>query len=298
MITGPTAGIGRRTAVELAAHGTVVLVGRNRGKLDDVEAAIRARGGSAVSVVCDLSDVVSAGRAAAAIAALDLPIAGVLNNAGIFPTTPFRTAQGWDGTFATDHLGPFAFTEALLPVLPDGANVVFVVSAVEDPQRKLATAAGFRGARYVSAEASARGEWAPDGSSKPGFDAYATAKQGNLATVLAFARETPRLRFNAIEPGFSPGSDLGRDAHPVARLLARYVLSPIAPMIKYWSTPKRAARMIAAVLTDETGGSGTYFDENGRPMLGSGQVRDPQFQDRVVAETRALLATVQPGRTS
>lgn len=298
VITGPTAGIGRRTALELARHGTVVLVGRNHGKLEDVEAAIRAKGGSAVAVVCDLSDVAGARRAATEITALDLPIAGVLNNAGIFPPIPSTTAQGWDTTFATDHLGPFAFTEALLPALPDGAQVLFVVSAVEDPLRKLAVAAGFRGARYLSAEAGARGQWAPGGSSKPGFDAYATAKQGNLATALAFARETPRLRFNAVEPGFSPGSDLGRDANPVARLLARYVLSPIAPLIRYWSTPRRAARMIATVLTDDTTGTGTYFDERGRPMLGSIQVRDPAFQDRVVAETRALLATVQPTHPS
>jgi alkanesulfonate monooxygenase SsuD/methylene tetrahydromethanopterin reductase-like flavin-dependent oxidoreductase (luciferase family) len=64
---------------------------------------------------------------------------------------------------------------------------------VEDPERKPAVAAGFRGARYISAKASARGEWAPGGSSNPGFDAYATSKQGTLATDLAFARETPRL---------------------------------------------------------------------------------------------------------
>jgi hypothetical protein len=33
-----------------------------------------------------------------------------------------------------------------------------------------------------------------------------------------------------------------------------------------------------------------YYDENGKPMLGSAQVRDAAFSDRVVAETRALLA--------
>jgi NAD(P)-dependent dehydrogenase (short-subunit alcohol dehydrogenase family) len=292
IITGPTSGIGRRTALELAAHGTVVLVGRNRAKLDEVKKEIQARGGHAVPVVSDLSDITSARRAAAEIAALDLPIAGLLNNAGIFPTSPFRTAQGWDGTFATNHLGPFALTEALIPSLPDGANVVFICSAVEDPERKPAVVAGFRGARYISAEASARGEWEAGGSSKPGFDAYATSKQGNLATVLAFARENPRLRFNAVEPGFSPGSDLGRDANVALRLLSKYVLSPLAPFIKYWSTPKRAARMITTVLTDDTNQTGVYYDENGRPMLGSAVVRDPGFQDRVVAETRALLATV------
>jgi hypothetical protein len=37
--------------------------------------------------------------------------------------------------------------------------------------------------------------------------------------------------------------------------------------------------------------TGVYYDERGHPMLGSVLVRDPKFQDRVVAETRALLAT-------
>ena len=80
-----------------------------------------------------------------------------------------KNALGWDMTFATNHLGPFALTEALMPHLPDGANVVFVVSGVEDPERKPAVAAGFRGGRYISAEASARGEWKPGGSKTTGL---------------------------------------------------------------------------------------------------------------------------------
>src|SRR6195952_4914018 len=302
IVTGPTSGIGYRTALQLAKRGTVVLVGRNRAKLIEVAQEIEKGGGHAESVVCDLSDVTSARRAAAEIVALDLPIAGLLNNAGIMSTRPFQTAQGWDGTFATDHLGPFALTEAIVPHLPDGADVVFICSAVEDPERKPAVIAGFRGARYISAEASARGEWVPGGSKLPGGDAYATSKQANLATVLAFAREMPRLRFNAIEPGFSPGSNLGRDANLPLRLLSKYVLSPLAPFIKYWSTPERAARVITKVLTDpvptddvpgkDGDRTGVYYDEKGRPMLGSALVRDPAFQDRVVAETRTLLATI------
>ena len=212
----------------------------------------------------------------------------MLNNAGVMAVRPFTSAQGFDGVYATNHLGPFAFTEALLPHLRGGAHVMFVVSAVEDPRRRPAVVAGFRGARYLSAAASARGEWAPGGSSRPGMDAYATSKQGNLATVLAFARQTPRLRFTAVEPG----SDLGRGANLAVRLLSRYVLAPLAPMIKYWSTPGTAARVITRLLTGPATGTGGYYDERGRPMLGSEQVRDPAFQDRVVAETRALLATV------
>ncbi|WP_422933851.1 SDR family NAD(P)-dependent oxidoreductase [Sinomonas sp. P47F7] len=293
IITGPTSGIGRRAALEMAPHGTLVLVGRDPGRLHEVENEINARpGGHAVSVVCDFADLESVRRAAVHIVALGLPIAGLLNNAGISPAQAVQTAQGWDLAFTTNHLGPFVFTEALIPHLPDGANVVFTCSAVEDPERKPAVAAGFRGARYVSAEASLRGEWLPGGASMPGLDAYATSKQCNLATVFAFARETPRLRFNAVEPGFNPGTGLSRDANAAVRFLLKYVTAPLAPFVKYWSTPKLAGRMIAKVLTDESGSTGVYYDETGRPMLGSVQIRDAEFSDRVVAETRALLADI------
>ena len=209
IITGPTSGIGRRTAFELAKHGTVVLVGRDRRKLDEVRKAIERKGQQAVSVLCDLSDIASVRQAAEEIVALHLPIVGLLNNAGIMQMRPTKNALGWDMSFATNHLGPFALTEALVPHLPDAANVLFVVSAVEDPGRKPAVAVGFRGGRYISAEANARGEWKPGGSTMPGMDAYATSKQCILAAAMAFARETPRLRFNAIEPGLNPTTGLG-----------------------------------------------------------------------------------------
>jgi NAD(P)-dependent dehydrogenase (short-subunit alcohol dehydrogenase family) len=295
IITGPTSGMGHVAALELAKHGTVVLVGRDPNKLKDVEDEIRALpGGSAVSVVGDFSDIRSVRRAAAEIVALNLPLAGLANNAGIMSTRQAgRSAQGWDLSFATNHLGPFAFTEALIPHLPDGANVVFTTSGVEDPERKPAVASGFRGGRYISAEASARGQWQPGGSEKTGYDAYATSKQGNLATVFALSREIPRLHFRAVEPGFNPGTNLGRDASPFLQFVAKRVMSPLAPMIKYWSTPKIAGRLIAKILTDTSDATGVYYDEKGKPMQASQQVTDPAFSDRYVAETRALLATVQ-----
>jgi NAD(P)-dependent dehydrogenase (short-subunit alcohol dehydrogenase family) len=292
IITGPTAGIGRATAFEVPKHGTVVLVGRDREKLSEVQKALQQEGGRAVSVVCDLSDIASVRHASAEIVALRLPIAGLLNSAGIRQQRPTKNAMGWDMTFATDHLGPFALTEALVPHLRDGANVVFVASAVEDPERKPAKAVGFRGGRYISAEASARGEWKPGGATQPGFDAYATSKQANLAAALAFARETPRLRFNALEPGFIPNTGLAHGENLLMGFLMKYILPLVAPFMKNWSTPKRAGRVATEVLINASGQTGIYYDENGHPMLGSPLVRDPKFQDRVVAETRALLATV------
>jgi NAD(P)-dependent dehydrogenase (short-subunit alcohol dehydrogenase family) len=292
IITGPTSGIGLATAFEVAKHGTVVLVGRDREKLSKVQKAIQQKSGGAVSVFCDLSDIASVRRAAAEIIALHLPIVGLVNNAGIHPARPTKSAQKWDLTFATNHLGPFVLTEALLPHLPNGANVVFIASGVEDPERKPAVAVGFRGGHYISAEASARGEWKPGGSMLPGADAYATSKQATLAAALELARENPRLHINAVEPGFNPGTALSRDANALQRFVLKYVLTLFAPFVKYWSTPKQAARVITKVLTNESGATGVYYDDKGNPMLGSELARDPKFTARVVSETRALLKTV------
>lgn len=292
IITGPTSGIGRTTALEIARHGTVVLVGRDPKKLAEVRTIIEQGGGDAISVVCNLSDLASVRPAAAQIIALHLPIAGLLNNAGIMLSRAAKTAQNLDMTFATNHLGPFALTEALVPHLADGANVVFIVSAIEDPERRPAKVMGMRGGRYISAEASARGEWQPGGCKLPGIDAYATSKQCNLASVLAFARETRRLNFNAVEPGINPATGLG-GANAFIRFLFGQVITRLPPFGRYRSTPQRAAKVITKVLLNSPTETGVYYDEKGYPMRGSRLVQDPAFQERVVAETRALLSSLQ-----
>jgi hypothetical protein len=64
------------------------------------------------------------------------------------------------------------------------------------------------------------------------------------------------------------------------------------PFIKVLSTPKRAARVITKVVINASCQTGVYYDEGGHPTLGSALVRDPKFQDRVVAETHDLLSTI------
>lgn len=291
VITGPTSGIGLATAMELADHGTVILVGRNKEKLSRVQKMIEQKGQRAMSVVCDLSDMVSVRRAAQEIAELRLPITGLLNNAGVMLQKAQKSAQGWDLSYAINHLGPFALTEALIPYLPDGANVLFVASAVEDPERKPVKLMGLKGARYISAEASARGEWQTPGSKLAGMDAYSTSKLCILVTAMAFARETPRLHFNAVEPGITRGTNLGgEDTSAFVRFLFSGIMGLIPAFARYSSTPAKSASTIAAILTNESGITGVYFDEKGRPMQGSTLAQDLKFQDRVVAETRALLA--------
>lgn len=294
IITGPTSGIGYATALELAKHGTVVLVGRDREKLNQVQKTIQESGQKALSVVCDISDMTSVKLAAQQIIALDIDIVGLLNNAGIMPTKAAKSAQGWDLTFATNYLGAFALTEALAPHLPDGANVVFIGSAIEDPERKPAKIMGMKGGRYISIEASTRGEWKEGGAKMPGIDAYATSKMCVLAAAMAFSRETPRLHFNVVEPGITRGTDLGAEStNAIVRAIFGFVMANIPPFSKYSSTPEKSAKVITNVLTDKSGITGVYFDEKGKPMQGSELSRNVRFQENVVAETRTLLAQVK-----
>jgi hypothetical protein len=97
--------------------------------------------------------------------------------------------------------------------------------------------------------------------------------------------------FNAIDSGVNPGSNLGRDMHPALVAVSK-VLAPLMQLMPHYTTPKRAAKVITRILTSDSTETSVYFDENGDPMKGSKQVHDPAFQDRVVAETRALLATL------
>ena len=290
LVTGPTSGIGLCAAIDLSGHGTVILVGRDRPKLEGVQKQIERRGQQAFMVVCDLSDPASVHRAAKEIIALGLPITGLLNNAGVMLTKASQNALGWDMTFATNHLGPFALTEALAPHLPNGANVLFVASGIEDPERPPVKAMGMRGGRYISAEASARGEWQKPGSRIPGMDAYATSKQCVLASALALSRALPRLRINAVEPGINPATGLG-GANGFLRFVFGQIITRLPPFNRFRSTPDRAARVIMGIMTDTSVGTGTYYDQRGQPMRGSALAHDPAFQDRVVAETRAFLSS-------
>ena len=292
IVTGPTSGIGLCTALELAKRGVVVLVGRDRGRLDVTRERIERVGGHAHTVLCDLADLTSVRQAAARIEDLHLPVTALVNNAGVLQSRPSRTAAGWDVTFATNYLGPFALTEALIPHLPDGARVLFVVSAIEDPERKPAKVMGLRGGRFISVEASAEGEWEPGGSKMPGMDAYATSKQCALAAALALAREVPHLRVNAVEPGINPATGLG-GTNAFLRVLFGQVITRLPPFAPYRSTPERAARVIAGIVADASGRTGVYYDEKGDPMTGSSLAHDPMFQERLVRETRSFLARAE-----
>jgi NAD(P)-dependent dehydrogenase (short-subunit alcohol dehydrogenase family) len=231
-------------------------------------------------------------RAAAEIIALDLPIVGLLNNAGIFPMRATKNALGWDKAFATNHIGPFVLTEALISHLPDDANVVFVASFVEGPERKPAKMAGFRGrpvhlsggerTRRVGAgriEDAARGRLCHIEAMHPCHGAGVWSRD----SAVALQRGRTGIQSRPPASGAMPTSPaLPGGIRPLDARSSHQVLEH----------PKRAARVITKALLNESGETGIYYDADGRPMFGSALVRDPKFQDRVVAETRALLSTI------
>ena len=258
--------------------------------------------GKLVDIIqCDFSDILSVRRAADELVKLcatqKYTLRGILCNAGVSQTTPTPSAQGWDTTFATNHLGQIAFTESLLPRLPDGCQLLYVTSKVEDPDQPLPKKAGLRGGRFISVKDGSKGVWdmtdLNGGPSKlPGANAYATSKQCLLASVYVLARENSKLRINAIEPGWLPGTGLSRDAGFFLGLLARWVLAPISSRLDGGSTLPKTSDLLCRLLLADSKETGVYYNEKGQRMQASVLVRDQKHQELVMRQTRELLATV------
>jgi NAD(P)-dependent dehydrogenase (short-subunit alcohol dehydrogenase family) len=135
IVTGANSGIGFETAVELAAHGAhVVLACRNPVKGQSAgDRIVGASPGASVEVLpLDLSSQESVRQAAARFTAEHGRLDVLVNNAGVMGTPYYLTEDGFERQFATNHLGPFAFTGLLLDSLltTPGSRVVTVSSAL------------------------------------------------------------------------------------------------------------------------------------------------------------------------
>lgn len=120
LITGATEGIGRATAIELAAKGfTVVIAARDAAKAGavvmEIEAATRRR--DADFIVADLRSLADV-RALSETFHLRYPRLDVLiNNAGIFPGARQLTGDGFEASYQVNYLSQFYLTHLMLNAL-------------------------------------------------------------------------------------------------------------------------------------------------------------------------------------
>jgi protochlorophyllide reductase len=132
LVTGANSGLGLETARALAQHGATVLLAcrqRSRGEAARQQLLPLARAGLEV-IDLDLADLASVAAAASQVhrefGRLDL----LINNAGVMAPPRRLSRDGYELQFAVNHLGHFALTAALLPLLEQqsGARIVTVSS--------------------------------------------------------------------------------------------------------------------------------------------------------------------------
>jgi NAD(P)-dependent dehydrogenase (short-subunit alcohol dehydrogenase family) len=133
VVTGASGGLGLQTAQVLAGRGaTVVLACRDLGKAEHAAGLIRAqtRRDSVVIVHLDLASLASVEKAAHEIRAACPRLDLLINNAAVMAAPYHCTEDGFEVTFATNHLGHFALTGRLLGRLLEtpGSRIVTVSS--------------------------------------------------------------------------------------------------------------------------------------------------------------------------
>lgn len=135
LVTGANSGLGLETAWALASRGaTVLLACRQVERAEDARRQLAAEVSGDLEILpLDLADLASVAAAAAEVGRrwprLDL----LINNAGVMALPRQLSADGYERQFATNHLGHFALSLALLPQLRDtpGSRVVTVTSGAQ-----------------------------------------------------------------------------------------------------------------------------------------------------------------------
>jgi len=177
IVTGASQGIGRATALELAKVGAhVVAVSRRRGVVNDVAAEIRASGGRALALGCDVGDAEQVDAVVARTLAEFGRVDILVNNAGyrIRARVEDLPRAEWDAMVRTNLTGVFLFCQAAGRVMirQQGGTIVNVTSV-----------AGRTGSR--------------------GLAAYAATKAGVMVLTQSLGAEWAKygIRVNAVAPG-------------------------------------------------------------------------------------------------
>jgi NAD(P)-dependent dehydrogenase (short-subunit alcohol dehydrogenase family) len=179
LVTGAGRGFGRAIAERLAGEGAAVaLLSRSLSELDEVEQAIRAAGGTAIGVRCDVTDPASIAHAVAKVEEVLGPVDLLVNNAGVpGPFGPIWQVDPdeWWRAQAIHIRAPVLFMQAVLPgmVARDAGRVVCVSA---------------KAARIVA----------------PYMSAYCTGKiaQNRIVAEAAAELADSKVAVFAIDPGF------------------------------------------------------------------------------------------------
>ena len=197
----------------------------------------------------------------------------ILNAGAQFGNTKHRTGDGFESTFAINHLAHYLLLRMLTPSLAKNAIVVITTSDVHDPKM-----VPF-GPKELNLEALAH----PKDNGKgfvPGIKAYASSKLCDLLTARAFEASSDAqmngMRVIAYNPGLTPGTSLFR-AWPWWGKLMMGVTSKLRPV----NTIEQAGNAIADL------GLGTIVPPTGRiyASLVKGKLTWPDPSDLAQSDT-------------
>lgn len=212
VVTGANSGIGLPTALELARHGAeVVVTARDAVKGEATLAAIRQEVPDAKVAFgrLDLADLASVREFAGTVDRLDL----LVNNAGIGLIPRRLTKDGFELQFGTNHLGHFALTGLLLPLL------------LRAEQARVVT---------VSSDAHAGGKIDFDDLAlERGYgrmSAYGRSKLANLLFTLELQRRAEKAGADLVSAASHPGMTATNivKVGPLKPLMALFMRSPAA----------------------------------------------------------------------
>ncbi len=275
LVTGGNSGIGFECARQLARDGWhVVIASRNRDASAHAADQIRAEAGadSVSAMALDLGSLASVRAFISAVEQKDLPLRALVCNAGV-PASGERklSPDGFETTFAVNHLGHFLLTNLLLARLAAHApaRIVVVASGVHDP----ALTTGMPNPAIADLETLAQ----YGGPSEAGFDgrlAYVNSKLCNLWFVYELDRRLraagAHVTVNGYDPGLVPGSGLAREYPSALRFVWDHVLPPItgllSSVVPMLSTAPRSGVALARLVSDPSfeDTSGKYFPSHSR----------------------------------
>lgn len=243
VITGANTGIGKVTATDLARRGAHVIVAcRTPSKAQPVIDAIKKETGNdrIELVTLDLGDQSSVRAAAAAILAKNVPIHGLINNAGLVARG--TTKEGFELTFGTNHLGHYLFTRLLLDRLKE-AGTARIVNVSSNSHYRAKTI-----------------DWDAQQKTTKSVTAMPEYEVSKLANVL-FSKELARrlegtgITTYAVHPGVV-ATDVWRRIPPPFRWLAKL----------FMLTPEQGAKSTIVAATDPALAShtGRYYTVGGK----------------------------------